>query len=97
MLVRINVRADGDGYWFVLDEQVRQAMKARRAPVTVASRLFVGYGTKQDFEMIYGTEVLVNEIPLVLSGLSTQVLRDLGYEEVQYVGPNGLVQKTVRL
>lgn len=83
MELLIHVKPESDGYQFYVDKALRQTIHSK-SPVKTAARLFISYETAMNFEEIYSSDMLLSQIPILLTGLSAKGLFDLGFESIVY-------------
>jgi hypothetical protein len=90
MKINIDVNKQPDGYTFVISPTTQKNIKETIPHATPASKIFVDYDTKQDFNMLYGK--LEHYIFPALLGIDEEqielideiIFRDIFTKEVLY-------------
>jgi hypothetical protein len=93
MKLTIIVEAGTDGFRFRLTGQSRRLVQ-KLGTRSLPECIFVSYETRMHFEEAFGKSVLVNQVPILLIGLSKAVLQK-HVAAVEYVDNRGRVIKVI--
>jgi len=74
--IEIYIGRQGDGCTYQLHPKSRKRIMEHYPSIDPASRLFVGYPTKNEFEKIHGP--ILKHVVMVITGLSEEQINELG-------------------